>query len=122
MLQENMTLAVCGEAKIPCVAGVMTPTEAVRAYTLGAEMVKIFPAGSLGPEYFKDLRGPLPQIITMAVGGISVSNAGEFIKAGAAAIGAGSQLLDMAAIAQGDWEAVEKKAAAMVTAVGNARL
>lgn len=114
-------LAVCGEENIPCVAGVMTPTEAVRAYTLGAEMVKIFPAGSLGPEYFKDLRGPLPQIITMAVGGVSVSNAGDFIKAGAVAIGAGSQLLDMAAIVQGDWEAVQKKAAAMVTAVRNAR-
>jgi 2-dehydro-3-deoxyphosphogluconate aldolase/(4S)-4-hydroxy-2-oxoglutarate aldolase len=114
-------LAVCREANIPCIAGVMTPSEAVRAYTLGAEMVKIFPAGSLGPEYFKDLRGPLPQIVTMAVGGVSINNAEAFIKAGAVAIGAGSQLLDMAAIARGDWEAVQKKAAAMVAAVRKAR-
>jgi 2-dehydro-3-deoxyphosphogluconate aldolase/(4S)-4-hydroxy-2-oxoglutarate aldolase len=114
-------LVVCNEENIPCVAGVMTPSEAVRAYTLGAEMVKIFPAGSLGPEYFKDLRGPLPQIVTMAVGGVSINNAEAFIKAGAAAIGAGSQLLDMAAIVKGDWEAVQQKAAAMVAVVRQAR-
>ncbi len=106
---------------VPGVVGTMTPTEAVRAYSLGAEMVKVFPAGTLGPNYFRELRGPLPQIRTMAVGGVNAGNAGDFIRAGATAVGAGSQLVDQAAMARGDWEAVERKAAAMVAAVKKAR-
>lgn len=115
------TLAVCRERQIPSVIGCMTPTEAVRAYDLGADMVKIFPAGSLGPSYFRELRGPLPQIPTMAVGGVNAANAADFIRAGALAIGAGSQLVDFAAVARGDWDAVRAKAAAMVNAVREAR-
>ncbi|HLN63908.1 MAG TPA: bifunctional 4-hydroxy-2-oxoglutarate aldolase/2-dehydro-3-deoxy-phosphogluconate aldolase [Symbiobacteriaceae bacterium] len=115
------TLAVCRERQVPSVIGCMTPTEAVRAYDLGADMVKIFPAGSLGPTYFRELRGPLPQIPTMAVGGVSAANAADFIRAGAKAIGAGSQLVDFAAVARGDWDAVRQKAAVMVNAVREAR-
>jgi 2-dehydro-3-deoxyphosphogluconate aldolase/(4S)-4-hydroxy-2-oxoglutarate aldolase len=89
----------------------------VRAYSLGCEMVKIFPAGSLGVNYFKDLSGPLPQIPTMAVGGVNVQNAADFIMAGAKAIGAGSQLVDMAAAAKEDWDTVTRKAAAIVDAI-----
>ena len=110
-------LAVCRKANIPAVIGVMTPSEAVRAYNLGCEMVKIFPAATLGPNYFKELQGPLPQIATMAVGGVNKDNAIEFIRAGAKAVGAGSQLVDFAAAARGDWEAVTCKAKAIVTAV-----
>ena len=115
------TLAVCLEANIPAVIGAMTPTEMVRAYSLGCEMVKIFPAGSLGASYFKDLQGPLPQIPAMAVGGISAGNAAEFIKAGAASVGAGSQLVHMTAASRGDWQAVTDKAKTMVAAVNDAK-
>jgi 2-dehydro-3-deoxyphosphogluconate aldolase/(4S)-4-hydroxy-2-oxoglutarate aldolase len=111
------TLAVCCQAKIPAVIGVMTPSEAVRAYDLGCEMVKIFPAASIGANYFRELRGPLPQIATMAVGGVNKDNAVEFIKAGARAVGAGGQLVDFAAAARGDWEAVKRKANEIVVAV-----
>jgi len=114
-------LAVCRQAKIPAVIGVMTPSEAVRAYNLGCQMVKIFPAATLGPNYFKELQGPLPQIATMAVGGVNKDNAIEFIKAGAKAVGAGSQLVDFAAVARGDWEAVKRKANAIVIAVRSAK-
>ncbi|GMA98984.1 bifunctional 4-hydroxy-2-oxoglutarate aldolase/2-dehydro-3-deoxy-phosphogluconate aldolase [Pelosinus sp. IPA-1] len=115
------TLAVCCQAKIPAVIGVMTPSEIVRAYDLGCEMVKIFPASSLGANYFRELRGPLPQIATMAVGGVNKDNAVEFIKAGAMAVGAGGQLVDFAAAARGDWDAVTRKAKEIVTAVYSAK-
>ncbi|AIF49924.1 bifunctional 4-hydroxy-2-oxoglutarate aldolase/2-dehydro-3-deoxy-phosphogluconate aldolase [Pelosinus sp. UFO1] len=115
------TLAVCCQAKIPAVIGVMTPSEIVRAYDLGCEMVKIFPASSLGANYFRELRGPLPQIATMAVGGVNKDNAVEFIKAGAMAVGAGGQLVDFAAAARGDWDAVTLKAKEIVTAVYSAK-
>ncbi|SFM30355.1 bifunctional 4-hydroxy-2-oxoglutarate aldolase/2-dehydro-3-deoxy-phosphogluconate aldolase [Pelosinus propionicus] len=115
------TLAVCCQAKIPAVIGVMTPTEAVRAYDFGCEMVKIFPAASIGANYFRELRGPLPQIATMAVGGVNKDNAVEFIKAGARAVGAGGQLVDFAAAARGDWEAVKRKANEIVVAVHAAK-
>ncbi len=115
------TLAAAIALGVPAVVGTVTPTEAVRAYSLGAEMVKVFPAGTLGPNYFRELRGPLPHIRTMAVGGVNAGNAGDFIRAGAAAVGAGSQLVDQAAVASGDWTAVRAKAAAMVAAVRTAR-
>lgn len=114
-------LAVCCQANIPAVIGVMTPSEAVRAYHLGCEMVKIFPASTLGPNYFKELQGPLPQLVTMAVGGVNKDNAVEFIKAGAKSVGAGSQLVDFSAAGRGDWEAVKRRANAIVTAVHSAK-
>lgn len=114
-------LAVCLEANIPAVIGAMTPSEAVRAYDLGCQMVKIFPAATLGPNYFKELQGPLPQIATMAVGGVNKENVAAFIKAGAKAVGAGSQLVDFAAAGRGDWEAVTRKAREIVRAVYSAK-
>jgi 2-dehydro-3-deoxyphosphogluconate aldolase / (4S)-4-hydroxy-2-oxoglutarate aldolase len=115
------TLAVCVRRAIPAVIGAYTPTEAYKAHVSGAAMVKLFPASSLGSAFFRELRGPFPQIPCMAVGGVSAANVGEFIKAGALAVGAGSQLVDFAAVARGDWEAVRQKAAAMVEAVRVAR-
>lgn len=69
------------------IPGVMTPTEAVDAWAAGAKLLKIFPVGNLGVEYFKSVRGPLNHIDFMCNGGMSDENAGEFIKAGAVACG-----------------------------------
>lgn len=115
------TLAVCQRHQVPVVMGAMTPTEIYRAYSLGAAMVKVFPASTLGPSFFRELRGPFPEIPLMAVGGVNAANAADFIRAGAAAVGAGSQLVDVAAVARGDWTAVREKAAALVNAVRAAR-
>lgn len=115
------TLKACREANVPAVIGAMTPTEAVCAYQSGCEMVKIFPAATLGLSYFRDLGGPLPQIPLMAVGGINAANAADFIKAGARAVGVGSQLVDKAALAREDWEAVKRKAGELVAAVRAAK-
>jgi len=72
--------------------GAMTPTEVYNAFQAGANMIKVFPAASLGPNYFRELRGPLTDIPLMATGGISPQNAAEFFRAGVAAIGVGSSL------------------------------
>src|SRR4030042_5495891 len=77
------------------VPGAATPTEILTAWNAGADLVKVFPAGQLGgPEYIKALRGPLPQILLVPTGGVNLQNAGAFIKAGAAALGVGGELVD----------------------------
>ena len=78
---------------VPVICGGMTPTELLKAHTLGCEMVKVFPAGGLGPGYLKDLRGPLPQLKLIPTGGIEVSNVADFLEAGAVAVGVGSALV-----------------------------
>ncbi|ALS76442.1 2-dehydro-3-deoxyphosphogluconate aldolase [Planococcus rifietoensis] len=92
------------------VPGVLTPTEALTAYEVGAKMVKIFPARSVGPNYIKDLKGPLPHIDVMAVGGISIDNADAFFKAGCTALGIGSALVDNELVKRGDFQEIEKRA------------
>lgn len=78
---------------ITSIPGAFTPTEVLAAYRMGADIVKVFPA-SAGPAYFKDLRGPLPQIPLMATGGVNLSNIRGFLHAGAAAFGIGGALVD----------------------------
>jgi 2-dehydro-3-deoxyphosphogluconate aldolase / (4S)-4-hydroxy-2-oxoglutarate aldolase len=81
--------------ELPIFCGAMTPTEIFAAYETGADAVKVFPAGALGPQYIKELRGPFPEIPLLATGGIGVSNAALFFEAGATAIGVGSALVPM---------------------------
>ena len=71
----------------------MTPTEIFQAHEAGADAVKVFPAGTLGPQYFKELRGPFPDIMLVATGGVGISNASLFFEVGANAIGVGSALI-----------------------------
>jgi 2-dehydro-3-deoxyphosphogluconate aldolase/(4S)-4-hydroxy-2-oxoglutarate aldolase len=83
--------------------GAFTATEVVMAHKSGADMVKLFPAGRLGPGYVKDLLGPLNGIKFMAVGGIDLTNAAAFLAAGAKSVGVGSSLVDMNLIGSGDF-------------------
>ncbi|HEV8338554.1 MAG TPA: bifunctional 4-hydroxy-2-oxoglutarate aldolase/2-dehydro-3-deoxy-phosphogluconate aldolase [bacterium] len=78
---------------VPLIPGAFTPTEILAAWRAGAAMVKVFPAVAGGPEYLRQLRGPLPEIPLLPTGGITVDNAAEFIAAGAAALGVGGSLL-----------------------------
>lgn len=80
----------------PVIPGVMTLTEITLALRWGASMVKVFPAASLGTRYFTGILGPLPQARLMAVGGISLDNAGDFLRAGAVALGVGGNLVQAA--------------------------
>lgn len=79
-----------GAVSIP---GAFTPTEILQAYELGADLVKVFPASTLGPRYVKDLHGPLAQIPLLPTGGINLSNVAEYIEAGAAGVAIGSSLV-----------------------------
>lgn len=101
--------------------GCFTPTEILGAWEAGADIVKVFPATALGPGYFKDLHGPLPQIRQMPTGGVTRDNAGEWIRAGAVAIGVGTALVDKAAIKAGQFDRIAANAEHFVGAVRRAR-
>ena len=104
------------------IPGAMTPTEILSAWEMGADIVKVFPAGQLGgPSYIKTLKGPLPQILLNPSGGVSLDNAGEFIKAGASVIAVGSTLVDKEAVAEGKFEVITKKAEQFLEEVKKAR-
>ncbi len=103
------------------IAGAMTPTEILTAWEAGADMVKVFPANVLGPGYLKAVHGPLPQIPLVPTGGITADNAGEFIKAGAAVICAGSWLVDKKTITEERYEILTERARELVDAVSKAR-
>ena len=92
------TIAYCRELDVAVMPGALTPTEVVQAWNAGADFVKIFPAGAVGgPGYFKALKAPLPQIELVPTGGVSLKTAADFIKAGAAALGVGADLVDIKA-------------------------
>ena len=110
------TVETCNRYGVAVLPGVMTPTEAVRAAEAGADGVKLFPAATVGPDHLAALRGPLPQIPLVPTGGIDTGNVAEFLAAGAAAVGAGSALIDGEAVERGDFEAVEAYAREFVAA------
>ena len=104
-----------------CIPGAFTPTEVLRAWDSGADAVKVFPTSSVGPQYIKDLKGPLPQIPLVPTGGVSVETCGDFIRAGAIAVGAGSALVSSQAVAADNWPAITDTAKRMVDEVWKAR-
>jgi 2-dehydro-3-deoxyphosphogluconate aldolase/(4S)-4-hydroxy-2-oxoglutarate aldolase len=103
------------------VPGAFTPTEILRAWSAGADVVKVFPSTVLGPGYFRDILAPLPQLKLTPTGGVDIKNAGEWIKAGAVFLGAGSALVSKDAMAKKDWASITANAKAFVDAVKSAR-
>jgi 2-dehydro-3-deoxyphosphogluconate aldolase / (4S)-4-hydroxy-2-oxoglutarate aldolase len=103
-----------GKISIP---GAYTPTEILRAWTCGADVVKVFPATTLGPGYFKDILAPMPQIKLTPTGGVDIKTTPEWIKAGAQFVGAGSALVSKDAMTKGDWAGITANAKAFVEAV-----
>jgi 2-dehydro-3-deoxyphosphogluconate aldolase/(4S)-4-hydroxy-2-oxoglutarate aldolase len=108
------TVAVCDRRGVPVAPGVATPTEAHEAMAAGADLVKLFPAAPLGPDYLASIRGPLGHLPVMPTGGIGPDNAGDFFDAGACAVGVGSALVDDAAIERGDYDAITETAEELV--------
>jgi 2-dehydro-3-deoxyphosphogluconate aldolase/(4S)-4-hydroxy-2-oxoglutarate aldolase len=113
-ITDRDMIRVCREDQILVVPGAFTPTEIVAAWRAGADIVKVFPATSLGPQFFRDLRGPLPHIRLMPTGGVTLENAREFLAAGACCVGIGTALLDRKAIDADDWDAVASRARRLV--------
>ena len=100
---DPQVVALCHNHKIAVIPGCFSPTEILSAWKVGADIVKVFPAGNAGPQYLRDLKGPLPQIKLMPTGGVTIENSGTWIRAGAVAVGIGTALLDPKAIADGDY-------------------
>jgi 2-dehydro-3-deoxyphosphogluconate aldolase/(4S)-4-hydroxy-2-oxoglutarate aldolase len=108
-----------GRVAIP---GCFSPTEILTAWNAGADVVKIFPATSLGPRYIKDLHGPFPDLRLMPTGGVSLANVGQWIKDGAFAVGVGTDLLDKTMIQTEDYRGLEDRARLFVSAIEAARV
>jgi len=109
------------ELQVAIIPGAFTPMEIYTAYSLGADIVKLFPAVRYGPEYLRALRGPLPQIPIMPTSGVDATNVAEWFRAGAVAVGAVSSVLDPVLIRNGDWAELTQRAQQFMDAVRAAR-
>ena len=110
-------IEACQARQVAAMPGCFTPTEILDAWDAGASVVKVFPATTLGPGYLKDIHGPLPHVKLMPTGGVTLDNAGDWIRAGAVAVGVGTSLLDARAIAAGDFTALRANAERIVANV-----
>jgi len=95
---------------VPVMPGCFTPTEIQTAFEYGADIVKVFPADVVGMEFFKAILAPMPHLKLMPTGGVSLTNAGEWLKAGACAVGIGSALLDKKAIQESNYSILTENA------------
>ncbi len=101
--------------------GVGTPTEILAAWEAGADIVKVFPAAVVGPAFFKAIKGPLPQVRVMPTGGVDLTTAASFLKAGACCLGVGGQLVEPAAIAARNFTRIRELAEQYVAVVKDTR-
>lgn len=106
---------------LPVLPGVFTPTEAEAAQALGADLLKVFPAGFLGPKYIRALKAPLPDLRLVPTGGVRPDNAHTWINAGAAAVGIGSALADEQSIVSRDWATLTGRARTLMRNIAMAR-
>jgi 2-dehydro-3-deoxyphosphogluconate aldolase/(4S)-4-hydroxy-2-oxoglutarate aldolase len=118
---RRSVIAACHERDVPAMPGCFTPTEILEAWDAGADVVKVFPATTLGPAYLKDVRAPLPQVKLMPTGGVTLDNAGDWLRAGAVAVGVGTALLDAKAIAAADYGVLRANAERIVANVRAAK-
>jgi 2-dehydro-3-deoxyphosphogluconate aldolase / (4S)-4-hydroxy-2-oxoglutarate aldolase len=114
-------IETCHSSGVAAMPGCFTPTEILDAWDAGADIVKVFPATSLGPAFFKDIRGPLPHVKLMPTGGVTLDNAEDWIRAGAVAVGIGTALLDAGAIARGAFAVLRTNAERVVAGIKAAR-
>ena len=114
---RRTVIEACHARDVAVMPGCLSPTEILDAWEAGADIVKVFPATAMGPGYIKDVRGPLPQVKLMPTGGVTLDNAGEWIRAGAVAVGVGTALTDAKAIAAGDYAQLRANAEKIVANV-----
>ena len=104
---------------IPAMPGTFTPTEAQLAWEAGADIIKIFPADVLGMSFIKGMKAPMPHLKVMPTGGVSLTNAGEWLKAGACAVGVGSALIDKKAILEENYTVLTKNAKQIMESINS---
>ena len=114
-------IEVCRRYSVAIIPGAYTPTEILTAWEWGADMVKLFPAEAGGPAYLKAVKAPLPQVKLVPVGGVSLENVGDFIRAGASAIAVGSNLVDKRMVVEKQFDRLAALAAQFIAAVRDAR-
>jgi len=115
---DPRVIRLANEARIPIIAGAMTPTEVWTAWQAGADLVKLFPANRFGPGYIRDLRGPFDEVPIVAVGGITPETAAAYFEAGAVAVAATSALFGREALAGPDLGAVTRNVRAFLDRCG----
>ncbi len=113
-------IEMCQRYRVPIFCGAFTPTEIITVAEAGADAAKIFPAEFFGPNYIKSVKAPLPHVEMVPTGGVNENNVGDFLKAGAFAVAAGSSLVDGKAFKEKNWAAITAKAQAFVAAVAAA--
>ncbi len=115
------TVALCRRYSKVVIPGCFTPTEILKAWELGADFVKVFPADVGGPSYIKAILAPLPQVELIPTGGVTVETTGPFLKAGAAAVAAGSSLVSQKILDEKDFAQLTERATKFREEVAKAR-
>ena len=106
----------CKQNNVSVCPGAFTPTEIALAWDAGADIIKVFPARALGPNFIRDVLAPMPYLKLMPTGGVDLKNIAAYFEAGAAAVGIGGQLLDPISLRNKDWNAIAKLAQQYVAA------
>ena len=115
-------LEICNRHGTLVAPGILSPTEALNAYEAGADLLKVFPAATVGPTHLSSIAGPLPHLPLMPTGGINIDNVADYIEAGAAVVGAGGALMNTDAIAAGDFESITETAEMFTQEIETARM
>lgn len=118
---DRTMIEVAHRYDVPAMPGCFTPTEIERAHEAGADVVKVFPAKVVGTTFFSAVKAPMPHLKLMPTGGVSAENAGDWIRAGAACVAAGSALFDRAAVERNDFDLLTENARTLRRAVAEAR-
>jgi 2-dehydro-3-deoxyphosphogluconate aldolase/(4S)-4-hydroxy-2-oxoglutarate aldolase len=114
-------VAICRRYSIPVFPGAYTPSEILTAWEAGADMVKVFPASVGGPAFIKAIKAPLPQVELVPVGGVELDNVADFVRAGAAAVGVGSALINQRLLEAGDFSSLTERARRLIEGVQQGR-
>ncbi len=116
-IASGSIVKVCKEHGVPIAAGAYSPTEISAMWDAGADLVKVFPIKHLGPSYLRDVLAPMPYLKLLPTGGIDFTNAREYLRSGAAAVGVGGSLCRADWVDQGRWDAVREAATQLVQSV-----
>jgi 2-dehydro-3-deoxyphosphogluconate aldolase / (4S)-4-hydroxy-2-oxoglutarate aldolase len=106
---------------VPWIPGAFTATEVLLAWRAGAVVVKLFPAGSVGPGYIKDLLGPLRDVPLLPTGGVTLENAASFLQAGAWGLGMGSALVSPTMVSEGRFDELQDRARRLTQTLADSR-
>lgn len=118
---DRSVVRYCKDRGVTCLPGAFTPTELLEAWRAGAPLVKLFPASALGPRYLREVLAPLPFLRVVPSGGVSLDNAADWIRAGAAAVSVGGALVSGTLVRDQSWGELTARARALVDRVAAAR-